>query len=61
MTQPKDLAKAASFKTTSSKTARQIAFEALRAIERGAFADVVIDRKLKASQIGTQPGTQSST
>ncbi len=38
---------------TSAKTARQIAFEALRAIDRGAFADVVIDRKLKdAKTIG---------
>ncbi|MGB3787025.1 MAG: 16S rRNA (cytosine(967)-C(5))-methyltransferase [Phormidesmis sp.] len=38
---------------TSAKTARQIAFEALRAIDRGAFADVVIDRKLRdAKTIG---------
>ncbi|KPQ37140.1 MAG: 16S rRNA (cytosine(967)-C(5))-methyltransferase [Phormidesmis priestleyi Ana] len=38
----------------SLKTSRQIAFEALRAIDRGAFADVVLDRKLKASQLSTQ-------
>lgn len=36
------------------KTARQIAFEALRAIDRGAFADVVIDRKLTQSQLSAQ-------
>ncbi|MEL7512077.1 MAG: transcription antitermination factor NusB, partial [Cyanobacteria bacterium J06554_3] len=45
-------------KTTSpkatQKTARQVAFEALRAIDRGAFADVVIDRQLKASQLSPQ-------
>jgi 16S rRNA (cytosine967-C5)-methyltransferase len=36
------------------KTARQIAFEALRAIDRGAFADVVIDRKLSESRLSPQ-------
>lgn len=35
-------------------TARQIAFEALRAIDRGAFADVVLDRKLNQSQLSSQ-------
>ena len=45
---------------TSAKTARQIAFEALRAIDRGAFADVVIDRKLKAAQRNDQTSTQLS-
>ncbi|MEL7352780.1 MAG: 16S rRNA (cytosine(967)-C(5))-methyltransferase [Cyanobacteria bacterium P01_A01_bin.116] len=42
--------KAAQSKTAQSKTARQIAFEALRAIDRGAFADVVLDRQLNQSQ-----------
>jgi 16S rRNA (cytosine967-C5)-methyltransferase len=37
-----------------SKTSRQIAFEALRAIDRGAFADVVLDRKLNQSQLSAQ-------
>ncbi len=46
---------------TSAKTARQIAFEALRAVDRGAFADVVIDRKLRAVQTSAQPGAQLST
>ncbi len=36
------------------KTSRQLAFEALRAIDRGAFADVVLDRKLNQSQLGAQ-------
>ena len=45
---------------TSAKTARQIAFEALRAIDRGAFADVVIDRKLKEAQKESQFGAQLS-
>lgn len=36
------------------QSARQIAFEALRAIEGGAFADVIIDRKLNQSQLSTQ-------
>ena len=40
--------------TTQPKTARQIAFEALRAIDRGAFADVVLDRELNRSQLTTQ-------
>lgn len=35
-------------------TARQIAFEALRAIDRGAFADVVLDRKLNQSRLTAQ-------
>ena len=38
----------------ASSTSRQIAFEALRAIDRGAFADVVLDRKLKKSQLSAQ-------
>ena len=53
MTQPKD-----TIKTAEPKTARQIAFEALRAIDRGAFADVVIDRKLKDLQPSTQLSVQ---
>lgn len=39
---------------TIDKTARQIAFEALRSIERGAFTDVVLDRKLTQSQLSAQ-------
>ena len=38
----------------TSSTARQVAFEALRAIDRGAFADVVLDRKLNQSQLSAQ-------
>ncbi|MEM9088972.1 MAG: 16S rRNA (cytosine(967)-C(5))-methyltransferase [Cyanobacteria bacterium P01_F01_bin.53] len=38
----------------SGQSARQIAFEALRAIEGGAFADVIIDRKLNQSQLSAQ-------
>ncbi len=38
----------------TSSTSRQIAFEALRAIDRGAFADVVLDRKLNKSQLSAQ-------
>jgi len=41
-------------KKDGSKTARQIAFEALRAIDRGAFADVVIDRKLSGAKLSPQ-------
>ncbi|MGB3293187.1 MAG: transcription antitermination factor NusB, partial [Phormidesmis sp.] len=37
-----------------AKTARQIAFETLRSVERGAFADVVLDRKLTQSQLSLQ-------
>ncbi len=37
-----------------SRTARQIAFEALRAIDRGAFADVVLDKKFNRSQLSPQ-------
>ena len=42
--------------TASAKpiTARQVAFEALRAIDRGAFADVVLDRKLNQSRLSAQ-------
>ena len=44
--------------TSSSSSARQIAFEALRAIDKKAdkpaFADVVLDRKLNQSQLSTQ-------
>lgn len=40
--------------TAAGKTARQIAFEALRAIDRGAFADVVIDRLLNESDLSAQ-------
>lgn len=36
------------------RTARQIAFEALRAIDRGAFADVVLDKKFNHSQLSLQ-------
>lgn len=39
---------------TAAKTARQIAFEALRSVEGGAFADVVLDRKLSQSQLSPQ-------
>ncbi|MEO1390457.1 MAG: 16S rRNA (cytosine(967)-C(5))-methyltransferase [Cyanobacteria bacterium J06634_6] len=46
--------RAASSGDSQPKTARQIAFEALQAIARGAFADVVIDRKLNQSQLSTQ-------
>jgi len=53
LTQP-ETTKTASHKPASQKTARQLAFEALRAIDRGAFADVVIDRKLKESQLSSQ-------
>ena len=44
------------FKVASkvAKPARQIAFEALRAVERGAFADVVLDRALTQSQLSAQ-------
>lgn len=38
----------------SQNTARQIAFEALRAIDRGAFADVALDKKLNQSQLSPQ-------
>ncbi|MGC1308941.1 MAG: 16S rRNA (cytosine(967)-C(5))-methyltransferase [Phormidesmis sp.] len=41
-------------KVASPKTARQVAFEALRAIDRGAFADVVLDQKLNRSQLSAQ-------
>ena len=37
-----------------SKTARQLAFEALRAIDRGAFADVVLNKKFNQSQLSSQ-------
>ncbi|MGD1898637.1 MAG: transcription antitermination factor NusB [Phormidesmis sp.] len=40
--------------TEREKSARQLAFEALRAIDRGAFADVVIDRKLNGSKLSAQ-------
>ena len=40
--------------TAAGKTSRQIAFEALRAIDRGAFADVVLDRKLRESDLSAQ-------
>ncbi|MEL6813441.1 MAG: 16S rRNA (cytosine(967)-C(5))-methyltransferase [Cyanobacteria bacterium J06598_3] len=36
------------------KTSRQLAFEALRAIDRGAFADVVLDRVLTHSTLSVQ-------
>ncbi|MEL6160277.1 MAG: 16S rRNA (cytosine(967)-C(5))-methyltransferase [Cyanobacteria bacterium J06554_11] len=36
------------------KSARQVAFEALRAIDRGAFADVVLDRQLSKSGLSAQ-------
>jgi len=36
------------------RTARQIAFEALRAIDRGAFADVVLNKKFSKSQLSPQ-------
>ncbi len=39
---------------TTDKNARQIAFEALRSVERGAFADVVLDRTLTQSQLSAQ-------
>lgn len=39
---------------TTDRTARQIAFEALRSVERGAFVDVVLDRKLTQSQLSAQ-------
>ena len=54
LTEPKVTTKTAESKTAKPRTARQIAFEALRAIDRGAFADVVIDRKLKEAQTSTQ-------
>ena len=41
-------------KKAGPTSARQVAFEALRAIGRGAFADVVLDRKLSASQLSAQ-------
>ncbi|MEO0647795.1 MAG: transcription antitermination factor NusB, partial [Cyanobacteria bacterium J06650_10] len=41
-------------KGTGNKSARQLAFEALRAIDRGAFADVIIDRKLSGSALTSQ-------
>ncbi|MEO0768004.1 MAG: 16S rRNA (cytosine(967)-C(5))-methyltransferase [Cyanobacteria bacterium J06649_4] len=41
-------------KKATKKTARQIAFEALRAIDRGAFADVIIDRKLRDADLSVQ-------
>jgi 16S rRNA (cytosine967-C5)-methyltransferase len=49
-----DKAHLATSKKTFSKTSRQVAFEALRAIDRGAFADVVLDRKLDQSQLSAQ-------
>ena len=39
---------------TQPKTARQIAFEALRAIDRGAFADVILNKKFNQSQLSPQ-------
>lgn len=39
---------------SQNNTARQIAFEALRQIDRGAFADVVLDRKLNQSALSLQ-------
>ncbi len=36
------------------KSARQLAFEALRAVDRGAFADVVVDRKLSSFELSAQ-------
>ena len=39
---------------TQPKTARQIAFEALRAIDRGAFADVILNKKINQSQLSPQ-------
>mgnify|MGYP001795393537 FL=1 len=44
----------ATVKKSGAKSARQIAFEALRAIDRGAFADVIIDRKLNEAQLSAQ-------
>ncbi|MEM6449387.1 MAG: 16S rRNA (cytosine(967)-C(5))-methyltransferase [Cyanobacteria bacterium P01_D01_bin.105] len=38
----------------NAASARQIAFQALRAVERGAFADVVLDQKLNQSQLTVQ-------
>ncbi|MGB3298613.1 MAG: 16S rRNA (cytosine(967)-C(5))-methyltransferase [Phormidesmis sp.] len=38
----------------SPNQSRQIAFAALRAIDRGAFADVMLDRKLNQSQLSAQ-------
>lgn len=38
----------------SPKSSRQLAFEALRAIDRGAFADVVLDRVLNKSTLSAQ-------
>ncbi|WP_227499968.1 16S rRNA (cytosine(967)-C(5))-methyltransferase [Synechococcus sp. PCC 7335] len=61
LSEPKVTPKIAKSKTAKPKTARQIAFEALRAIDQGAFADVVIDRKLKGTQTGTQLGIQLSS
>lgn len=46
--------KGESLTSESLKTSRQIAFEALRAIDRGAFADVVLDRKLNQAQLSAQ-------
>ncbi|MGI8934203.1 MAG: 16S rRNA (cytosine(967)-C(5))-methyltransferase [Phormidesmis sp.] len=40
--------------TKVGQAARQTAFEALRAIDRGAFADVVLDRQLNQSQLSSQ-------
>ena len=40
--------------TKTGQAARQTAFEALRAIDRGAFADVVLDRQLNQSQLSAQ-------
>ena len=37
-----------------SKTSRQIAFEALRAIDRGAFADVALDKNFHQSRLSLQ-------
>ena len=36
------------------KTARQIAFEALRAVDRGAFADVVLNKMFNQSRLSSQ-------
>lgn len=36
------------------KTSRQVAFEALRAIDRGAFADVVLNQKFNQSRLSAQ-------
>ena len=41
-------------KTSRQKISRQIAFEALRAIDRGAFADVVLNKKFSQSRLSSQ-------